>query len=289
MEKKITAELKEAQKRENRHIRRRFVGAGVMLVIALVLWQSGDEPPPPTQDFYAIPSAPEELIISAEEENITEVINGVIEENIPLEEGETFVSAVSVVEPVVIEEISEEENTENGVAEVIAEEIKEEEIKQIEKPTEEPSTVASNADLRLQAGAFNQKSNLDNLDKKLQAAGLATTMNEADGLFRLYIVGLADEAAQAAAKKVLNGLLQKGEEKRKVAVQVGAFTNHKNAEKIITELGKKGFEAWGKPSERGGKDVIVVRVGVADKSQTEATRLQLIKIGYEGAFVVNLE
>ena len=228
----------------------------MIFAVAVFLWTSGDEPPPP--EFHDIPAMPEELIISSDKREVAAIVADIVEESQISEDA----PVVAVVTPA---------------------------VDAVPVPADVAAAAPAEA-LRLQAGVFREKDNLYALEKKLRAAGFSTDVSEADGLFKLHILELADAAAVTAAEDTLSGILHEQGAAGNVVVQIGAFRRRERAEEIVEDLQRKGFDAWAETTDRNGERLLRVRVGGADGDQTraDAMRLELVKLGYEKARVIDL-
>lgn len=104
--------------------------------------------------------------------------------------------------------------------------------------TQTPSTSSTGKGTlyRVQAGAFKNKSNADNLSKKLKSAGFDTYMVSAGGLYK---------------------------------VQVGAYSNKSNADAMVSKLKAKGFDAF---ITTNGGSAVSSSAKVTKKSNTEIAR-----------------
>lgn len=70
------------------------------------------------------------------------------------------------------------------------------------------------------------------------------------------------------------------------AIQLGSFSSRANAQRLVRELGDKGYEAYVVPTRGGSRELFRVRVGSA-RTREEARTLggRLRASGYEGALV----
>ncbi len=98
-----------------------------------------------------------------------------------------------------------------------------------------------------------------------------------------YTVGEKEETRDEEAKEVREG----SQSTRKgFAVQLGSFSNEKNADKLVSVLILKGFEAYSKSASTEGALVIRVRVGtVSSREYAEELNKALKNIGYQGFIV----
>ena len=72
------------------------------------------------------------------------------------------------------------------------------------------------------------------------------------------------------------------------AVQVGSFASRENAERLMRELGRQGFEAFVAEGSSGGRKLYRVRIGpVAERAQADALAARLRKAGRSGAVVAH--
>ena len=72
-------------------------------------------------------------------------------------------------------------------------------------------------------------------------------------------------------------------------VQVGAFSEQERAETMATRLQADDFAATIEETERNGAAIWRVRVtGFEEQAAAEETRLRLLKLGYEGAILIDL-
>ncbi len=70
------------------------------------------------------------------------------------------------------------------------------------------------------------------------------------------------------------------------AVQLGSFSSHDNANKLVREMTAKGFAAFIAPITSNGRELYRVRVGPArDRAAAEALATQLRRIGQTGSIV----
>lgn len=313
------ADMEQELRQENRKIRRRLLGAVVIFAATVMLWRSGDVPPPP--EFYDVPTMPDELVLSSEGREVTEIINEYVDEVPVMPESldgqddpdapqVAVISADEEIKLIEADDSAAEEKEETAVEE-----------KQEAAPKKETKTAAASAQAstkKLQAGSFRNKDNLTALEKRLRDAGYATAASEQNGLHRLQIVGLADDIAVVAAKEELSKILKSmsGGKKQSaakektassekpaktakketpslnrahpVAVQIGAFRRRDKAESIVGDLRKQGFEAWLEPTTRENVTLLRVRVGAKDRAAAEEARRKLVKMGYETARVIDL-
>ncbi|MDP6675862.1 MAG: SPOR domain-containing protein [Gammaproteobacteria bacterium] len=66
-------------------------------------------------------------------------------------------------------------------------------------------------------------------------------------------------------------------------VQLGSFSNQKNAQQLADAVGKHGFSVFLMPLDRSGKKLYRVRVGPRDtRAQAEKLAGKLVKVGYTG-------
>ena len=73
---------------------------------------------------------------------------------------------------------------------------------------------------------------------------------------------------------------------KRFAVQLGSFSDEKNADKLVLVLKEKGFEAYSKSAIIDGETVIRVRVGtLPSREDAEEMNEELKNIGYQGFIV----
>jgi tetratricopeptide (TPR) repeat protein len=130
-----------------------------------------------------------------------------------------------------------------------------------------------------------EKSIEEELGVRNKDAGLAPM----DGIFDMavlggtYTVGEKEETQDEEEEEVPEGGQSVLEG---FAVQLGSFSDEKNADKLVSVLIEKGFEAYSKSASIEGEVVIRVRVGtVSSREDAEELNKALNNIGYQGFIV----
>lgn len=264
----------EEQRREKRIILRRSVGAVILSLGAFLVWQFGkspvpEAPPPITPDFYSpLPETPENVLAAIEATPTAPDLT----DDAPPADDDGNEAAVDKTPA------ADNDGNEAAVGNATA--------------TPPPSR-------RLQVGAFSEKDNAAALEQKLNADGLSTMMRESDGIYKIYIVNLKNQAEEEAARRRADFLLAKTENSADtapspktapVALQVGAFSRRESAEQVVQKLEAEKFKVSVEEIERGGLKLLRVRVvGLQNKAGAEIARKQLVKLGFHDAQIINTQ
>lgn len=153
-----------------------------------------------------------------------------------------------------------------------------------------PAPAASvEGDWVVQVAVFSSRETANSIRQRLDDLGHRVSMDvlirDQAELFRLRTGPYADEdtaeqargqisATVAGVEPVTRELSGGGdvEERSGMAVQVGSFASHNNAERLVGQLNEAGFDAYMYGEETGGRTIWRVRVG-AYEERAEAERL----------------
>lgn len=155
----------------------------------------------------------------------------------------------------------------------------------------DPAVPAAAAGARwvVQVAVFSSRETANQIRERLAGLGHAVSMDvlirDRAELFRLRTGPYADEATADRARNQIDATVAgvdpvtrelssggSAEDRQGLAVQVGSFASHNNAERLVAQLTGAGFDAFMYGEETGGRTIWRVRVG-AYEQRADAERL----------------
>ena len=276
-------------------VRHRFVGALCILAVAVLLWELGDDVPPPnfSDTQTPVPQFPKKDFVQIQTSPPTSQI-----QNIPAPAQPNADNASASLAPPA---------DNNAATATLA-------AATPATPATAPEPQIENipSENLVQVGAFQQGEGAEQLARWLRGDGFEVVVRkDDDGLHRVFssadpehLVALGyisenespsppssseSESPSSSSSPSSSESKTESESDSESAsspfvVQLGAFSNEKRAREMAAELRAKKFAARIEPVRRGGETLFRVRVvGLADRDSAEAMRRRLAEMGHAAA------
>ena len=290
-------------------VRHRFIGALCILAVAVLLWELGDDVPPPDFSDTQTPASqfPKKDFVQIQTAPPPSQIQNIPAPTQPAQSAQSARPAApdAAASPVADASAPLDSPADNNAATAaiaappatvslaLAPEPESESESQTESPPSENL---------VQVGAFQQAEGAEQLARWLRGDGFQVVIRkDNDGFHRvlssadpehLAALGYISENAEAKTDSEPSPAAQPGAESEPTpsspaspfVVQLGAFSNEKRARQMAAELRAQKFPARIEPVQRGGETLFRVRVvGLADRDSAEAMRRRLAEMGHAAA------
>ena len=267
-------------------VRHRFVGALCILAVAVLLWELGDDVPPPnfSDTQTPVPQFPKKDFVQIQTSPPPSQI-----QNIPAPAQPNADNASASLAPPADNNAA----TATLAAATLA----------VATPATasldpEPQIENIPSENLVQVGAFQQAEGAEQLARWLRGDGFEVVVRkDDDGLHRVFssadpehlaALGYISENESPSSPSSSESKTESDSDSESASspfvVQLGAFSNEKRAREMAAELRAQQFAARIEPVRRGGETLFRVRVvGLADRDSAEAMRRRLAEMGHAAA------
>ena len=284
---------------ENRaaRVRHRFIGAACILAVAVLLWELGDDLPPPDVSDGGLVNTqfPDDNFVQIQTQPPQSQLQNIPAPTHPLPSDDFPDSALDAPDS-----NSPDSDSPADPPPSATENTDDEAPDDDSQPPPAPPAADSIPENQFQVGAFRDAEGAEQMARWLRGDGFDVAVQKGqDGVFRVlsssdpehlaalgYISGkAADSDSKTPASEPPES---EGEESSPFVVQLGAFSNEARAKKMAARLREQKFAARIEPVRRGGETLFRVRVvGLADRDSAEAVRRRLTEIGHSSAQTID--
>ena len=286
-------------------VRHRFIGAACILAIAVLLWELGDDLPPPDvsggglvntqfpgENFVQIQTQPPQSQL----QDIPPPRPPAYSADFDSEPADSPDSAASADQPPPSQAENPDAETPDDDSQAPPP------VADSDPPPESARDESADSipEDQFQVGAFRDAEGAEQMARWLRGDGFdAAVQKGQDGIFRVlsganpkHLAALGYISQNAADPDSENPAPELPEaedsEPSPFVVQLGAFSDEARARKMTARLRQQKFAARIEPVQRGGETLFRVRiVGLADRDSAEAVRRRLTAIGHGAAQTID--
>ena len=286
-------------------VRHRFIGAACILAIAVLLWELGDDLPPPDvsggelvntrfpgDDFVQIQAQPPQSRL----QDIPPPLPPTHSADSP--DSPDFASDSADQPPSSAAENPDAETPDNDSQAPSAPATPPAADSDAPPEPARDESADSIPDNQFQVGAFRDSNGAEQMARWLRGDGFdAAVQKGQDGIFRvlsgadpkhLAALGYIGQNAADSENPAPEPPEAESGEPSPFVVQLGAFSNEARARKMTARLREQKFAARIEPVRRGGETLFRVRiVGLADRDSAEAVRRRLAALGHGAAQTID--
>ena len=286
-------------------VRHRFIGAACILAIAVLLWELGDDLPPPDVSGGGLVNTrfPNENFVQIHTEPPQSQLQDIPPPRLPAHSADFASDSPDSPDSVAPADQPPPSQAENPDAETPDDDSQAPPPVADSNAPPEPArdeSADSIPDNQFQVGAFRDSEGAEQMARWLRGDGFdAAVQKGQDGIFRVlsganpkHLAALGYISQNAAGSDSENPPPEPPEAEDRqpspFVVQLGAFSDEARARKMTARLREQKFSARIEPVRRGGETLFRVRiVGLADRDSAEAVRRRLAAIGHGAAQTID--